>query len=52
MYLLDYGFVYRFNFEGNYKEYKEDLKRKYDGIIEFISRDVYNGVGKDNNRDF
>lgn len=47
MYLLDYGLVYRFNPEGNHKEYKEDPKRKHDGTIEFTSRDAHNGVGKD-----
>lgn len=47
MYLLDYGLVYRFNPEGNHKEYKEDPKRKHDGTVEFTSRDAHNGVGKD-----
>lgn len=51
MYLLDYGLVYRFNPEGNHKEYKEDPKRKHDGTVEFTSRDAHNGVGKDNDRD-
>ena len=40
--------MYRFNPEGNHKEYKEDPKRKHDGTIEFTSRDAHNGVGKDN----
>jgi len=47
VYLLDYGLVYRFNPEGNHKEYKEDPKRKHDGTVEFTSRDAHNGVGKD-----
>ena len=46
VYLLDYGLVYRFNPDGNHKEYKEDPKRKHDGTIEFTSRDAHNGVGK------
>jgi len=50
VYLLDYGLVYRFNPEGNHKEYKEDPKRKHDGTAEFTSRDAHNGVGKDNDR--
>ena len=50
MYLLDYGLVYRFNPEGNHKEYKEDPKRKHDGTVEFTSRDAHNGVGEDNDR--
>lgn len=44
VYLLDYGLVYRFNPEGNHKEYKEDPKRKHDGTAEFTSRDAHNGV--------
>ena len=52
MYLLDYGLVYRFNPEGNHKEYKEDPKRKHDGTSEFTSRDAHNGVGKENDRFF
>lgn len=44
VYLVDYGFVYWYCLEGVYKEYKEDFKRCYDGIIEFMSIDVYNGV--------
>jgi len=50
VYLLDYGLVYRFNPEGNHKEYKEDPKRKHDGTSEFTSRDAHNGVGKENDR--
>ena len=46
VYLLDYGLVYRFNPDGNHKEYKEDPKRKHDGTVEFTSRDAHNGVGK------
>ena len=39
--------MYRFNPDGNHKEYKEDPKRKHDGTVEFTSRDAHNGVGKD-----
>ena len=52
VYLLDYGLVYRFNPDGNHKEYKEDPKRRHDGTIEFTSTDAHNGVGKLINSEF
>ncbi len=41
---MDYGLAYRFNADGNHKEYKEDPKRKHDGTIEFTSLDAHKGV--------
>jgi vaccinia related kinase len=44
VFLVDYGLAYRFNADGNHKEYKEDPKRKHDGTIEFTSLDAHKGV--------
>ncbi|XP_031558453.1 serine/threonine-protein kinase VRK1-like [Actinia tenebrosa] len=44
VYLLDYGLTFRFNPNGEHKEYKEDPKRKHDGTVEFASIDAHKGV--------
>lgn len=44
VYFVDYGFFYRYCFNGNYKQYQENFRKGYNGIIEFISLDVYKGV--------
>lgn len=46
VFLVDYGLVLKYSLDGFYKQYKEDFRKVYDGIIEFISIDVYKGVGK------
>ena len=46
VYLVDYGLAYRFNIDGNHKEYKEDPRKAHDGTIEFTSRDAHKGVSK------
>lgn len=45
VYLVDYGFAYRYCPDGVHKEYKEDPKRCHDGTLEFTSIDAHNGVG-------
>ncbi|XP_031549530.1 serine/threonine-protein kinase VRK1-like [Actinia tenebrosa] len=44
VYLLDYGLTFRFNPNGEHKEYKEDPKRKHDGTVEFASIEAHKGV--------
>ena len=46
VYLVDYGLAYRFNPDGQHKEYKEDPRRTHDGTIEFTSIDAHKGVCK------
>ena len=46
VYLVDYGLAYRYNPDGEHKQYKEDPRKAHDGTIEFTSIDAHKGVSK------